>query len=42
MDIDKLSAELQEVTKEIEETEEEVIEGVTAEALISNDLIILY
>lgn len=41
MDIDKLSAELQEVTKEIEETEEEVVEGVTAEELILNDLTII-
>lgn len=41
MDIDKLSAELQEVTKDIEETEEEVIEGVTAEDLILNDLTII-
>jgi len=41
MDIDKLSAELQEVTKEIEETEEEVTEGVTAEELILNDLTII-
>lgn len=44
MDIDKLSAELQEVTKEIEEieeTEEEVVEGVTAEDLILNDLTII-
>jgi hypothetical protein len=41
MDIDKLSAELQEVTKETEETEEEVTEGVTAEALILNDLTII-
>lgn len=41
MDIDKLSAELQEVTKEVEETEEEVIEGVTAEELILNDLTII-
>lgn len=41
MDIDKLSAELPEVTKEIEETEEEVIEGVTVEALILNDLTII-
>lgn len=41
MDIDKLSVELQEVTKDIEETEEEVIEGVTAEDLILNDLTII-
>lgn len=41
MDIDKLSAELQEVTKEIDETEEEVVEGVTAEELILNDLTII-
>ena len=41
MDIDKLSAELQEVTKEIEETEEEVTEGITAEELILNDLTII-
>lgn len=41
MDIDKLSVELQEVTKDIEETEGEVIEGITAEDLILNDLTII-
>lgn len=41
MDIDKLGAELQEATREIEETEEKVVEGVTAEELILNDLTII-
>lgn len=41
MDIDKLGAELQEATKEIEETEEKVVEGITTEELILNDLTII-